>query len=210
MPYSADHKQKTRARIVESARVLFNRHGFESVTIDQIMDTANLTRGGFYNHFASKEQLYGEAVASFLMGRGAVWRAEAGVDPANPTREMAMRMVASYLSQEHLGDLDGQCPMIALPSDIARANDGVRHAFQELLEAMVGIFESSLGGRKAGVRQQALTLAALCVGGMTLARAVPDSRLVRDIRRAALSEAKRVVGGSPSRGQGTRKAATRR
>ena len=54
MPYSPQHREKTRARIVESARMLFNRHGFEDVTIDMVMGDAGLTRGGFYNHFDSK------------------------------------------------------------------------------------------------------------------------------------------------------------
>ena len=80
MPYSSEHKQQVRAKIVESARILFNRHGFEDVTIDQIMEFAGLTRGGFYNHFNSKDALYDEAVSSFLMGRGAEWRSEAGID----------------------------------------------------------------------------------------------------------------------------------
>lgn len=44
MPYTPAHKQKTRARIVECARILFNRHGFEGVTIDMVMDDAGLTR----------------------------------------------------------------------------------------------------------------------------------------------------------------------
>ena len=70
MPYSANHKRATRARIVEAARILFNRHGFEGVTIDAIMEAVGLTRGGFYNHFRNKEELYGVAVASFLTGRG--------------------------------------------------------------------------------------------------------------------------------------------
>lgn len=198
MPYSADHKDRTRTRIVEAARVLFNRHGFESVTIDQVMDAAGLTRGGFYNHFTSKDALYGEAVSSFLMGRGAEWRAEAGVDDSSPTREMAMRMVLSYLSEEHLDDLDGQCPMIALPSDVARANPAVRQAFQVLLEAMVGIFEDGLGPDVPDARNRALSLAALCVGGMTLARALPSSRLAHEIRNAALSEARRIADRVPA------------
>lgn len=194
MPYSADHKNRTRARIAEAARVLFNRHGFESVTIDQVMDAAGLTRGGFYNHFGSKDELYGEAVASFLMGRGAQWRAEAGVNGDCPAKELAMRMVSSYLSAEHLDDVDGQCPMIALPSDVARANSAVREAFQKLLEAMVGIFENSLGPDTPDKRNRALSLAALCVGGMTLARALPGSKLAHEIRNAALSEASRMTG----------------
>src|SRR5262245_51285748 len=65
MPYATDHKEKTRARIVDSARVLFNRHGFEAVSIDDVMKGAGLTRGGFYSHFTSKESLYAAAVKSF-------------------------------------------------------------------------------------------------------------------------------------------------
>lgn len=189
MPYSTEHKQKTRANIVEAARILFNRHGFGDVTIDMVMQEAGLTRGGFYNHFESKESLYGEAVASFLMGRGAQWRADAGVDPMNPGPDIARQMIQAYLSAEHLGDLDGQCPMIALPSDVARANSEVQSSYQGLLEAMVGLFESGLGRKisqpKSEIRQKALSLAALCVGGMVLARAMPDSNLAEEIRLAA-------------------------
>ena len=103
MPYSAAHKQNTRARIVECARILFNRHGYDNVTIDMVMADAKLTRGGFYNHFKNKEELFAAAVSSFLMGRGAQWRAEQGIDPRRPTRQAARQMLAGYLSKEHLG-----------------------------------------------------------------------------------------------------------
>ncbi len=189
MPYSPDHKRRTRARIVEAARILFNRHGFDKVTIDQVMAAAGLTRGGFYAHFRNKAELHAEAVSSFLMGRGAQWRAEAGVDPEKLVPVMAMQMVESYLSDRHLGDLEGQCPMIALPSDIARADPATRAAYQTLLEAMVGLFEQTMEADRADAREQALVAAVLCVGGMVLARTLPDSPLVSEIRRAALSKA---------------------
>lgn len=193
MSYSAEHKQKTRMRIVEAARVLFNRHGFEGVTIDAIMKAAGLTRGGFYNHFDSKEQLYGESVSSFLMGRGARWRADAGVDPSRPSPVMARRMIDGYLSVEHLEDLDGQCPMIALPSDVARAKPEVQSAYEGLLRAMVSIFEGSLGGGGARARQKALSMAALCVGGMVLARTLPSSEIAREVRAAARVTAQKMT-----------------
>ena len=66
MPYTQEHKSRTRARIVESARLLFNRHGFSGVSIDDIMAEAGLTRGGFYNHFSAKDELYAEVVAGVL------------------------------------------------------------------------------------------------------------------------------------------------
>ncbi len=185
MPYSREHKQKTRAKIVEAARILFNRYGFQDVTIDMVMENAGLTRGGYYNHFKSKEALYSAAVASFLMGRGATWRADAGVDPSKPSPDMARQMIEGYLSPEHLGDLEGQCPMIALPSDVARSNPEVQASYQELLEAMVGLFERGLEQQNKQSRQQALALAALCVGGMVLARTLPDSALAEEVRHAA-------------------------
>jgi TetR/AcrR family transcriptional repressor of nem operon len=197
MPYTARHKQRTRERIVECARILFNRHGFENVTIDMVMEHAELTRGGFYNHFKSKEELFAAAVSSFLMGRGAKWRADAGIDPTHPTREAAAQMVQGYLSKEHLGDLDGQCPMIALPSDAARSSPEVQAAYQLLLDSVVGLFENSLTGPKSKRRQTALSLAALCVGGMVLARTLPDSRLAESVRGAAHTRALRLLRTSP-------------
>jgi AcrR family transcriptional regulator len=193
MPYSAEHKQQTRARIVESARILFNRHGFEGVSIDMVMARAKLTRGGFYNHFKSKDELFAAAVSSFLMGRGARWRAEAGVDPTRQAPVMAERMIASYLSAEHLGDIDGQCPMIALPSDVCRNGGEVQSSYEQLLTAMVGLFEKNLQPAGKGARQKALTLAALCVGGMVLARTLPGSSLAEEVRKAAHQSAKKLA-----------------
>jgi TetR/AcrR family transcriptional regulator, transcriptional repressor for nem operon len=69
MPYTAEHKENTRRRIVQSARRLFNRHGFNGVSIDEIMAEAGLTRGGFYNHFGTKEELYAEVVQQVLTCR---------------------------------------------------------------------------------------------------------------------------------------------
>jgi len=197
MSYNADHKQKVRGKIVESARILFNRHGFHGVTIDKVMNFAGLTRGGFYNHFESKEMLYSEAVSSFLMGRGAQWRENAGINPGTPMPDMARRMLTSYLSAEHLNDLDGQCPMIALPSDVDRAKPEVQSAYQGLLEAMVALFERSLEAHNSKTRQNALSLAALCVGGMILARTLPSSELAKEIQTAALATSNEILSESP-------------
>ena len=190
MPYSSTHKEKTRTRIVEVARTLFNIHGFHGVTIDMVMAKAGLTRGGFYNHFSTKEDLFCAAVSSFLMGRGARWRHEAGINAMNPDSEAALQMIQSYLSDAHLGAVQDQCPMIALPSDVARASPEVRAAFQQLLTAMVGLLQRSLLQQEdPQARQKAMAMAALCVGGMVLARTLPECELATEIRSAALQTA---------------------
>ena len=189
MPYPKDHKAKTRERILEAARILFNRHGYDRVTIDHVMAEANLTRGGFYAHFICKEDLFAEAMASFLHGRGARWRAEEGIDPQACQLLMAQRMVEAYLSRRHLEDLDGQCPLIAYATDAARAGPRVRESYCRLLEAMVWLFETNLDGNADDRRQRALSLAALCVGGMILARALPETKIAEEVRLAAHSTA---------------------
>lgn len=189
MPYSKEHTLKSRNKIVEAARVLFNVHGFEKVTIDMIMAKAGMTRGGFYKHFKSKDALYGVAVESFLMGRGAVWRDEAGIDPTNLSPEMAQHMLDSYLSEKHLGDIENQCPMIALPSDVARGTPEIQKAYQDLLTSMVWLFETSQPNESDKKRHRALAMAALCVGGMVLARSVPDGALANEVRAAAYAAA---------------------
>lgn len=197
MPYSSTHKEKTRTRIVEVARTLFNIHGFNGVTIDMVMAKAGLTRGGFYNHFSTKEDLFCAAVSSFLMGRGAQWRHEAGINAMNPDSEAALQMIQSYLSDAHLGAVQDQCPMIALPSDVARASPEVRAAFQQLLTAMVGLLQRSLLQQEdPQARQKAMAMAALCVGGMVLARTLPECELATEIRSAALQTATAMTSSS--------------
>lgn len=185
MPYSPEHKAKTRARIVEAARILFNRDGFAEVTIDQIMAEAGLTRGGFYNHFRTKEELYAEAVASFLDGRGKTWRDDAGVDPVNGGPPTVRAMINAYLSPEHARDIDGQCPMIALPSDVARATPESRRSYEGLLRAMIWLYEHNMADGGADKRETACVLAALSVGGMVLARTLEDATLADEVREAA-------------------------
>lgn len=196
MPYRPEHKSETRARIVESARILFNRHGYDNVTIDMVMEAASLTRGGFYHHFKTKQDLFAAAVSGFLMGRGARWRAEAGIDPVDPALEDAAAMLRSYLSPDHLGDLEGQCPMIALPSDAGRSGSAVREAYRHLLVAMVGLYERAMPGECEDRRERALSLAALSVGGMILARTIPDAPLGLEVREAALARALEILAGT--------------
>jgi TetR/AcrR family transcriptional regulator, transcriptional repressor for nem operon len=178
MPYAPEHKEQTRARIVECARRMFNRYGFEAVSIDQIMASAGLTRGGFYHHFANKEELYSEAIAGYA-------RCNPSMDFAAPARQLALQMVNAYLSRQHLQDLDRHCPMIALPSDVARAGPVVRRTYETLLGGMLGLFERGVTPADGDARQAALAIATLCIGGMVLARTIEDDDLAAEIREAA-------------------------
>ena len=191
MPYTAQHKTETRARIAEAARRLFNRHGFDAVSIDHIMASAGLTRGGFYNHFASKDALYAEAISSHShQDTSAQWGLD--VDPKASSNRLAAQILNAYLSPQHLSDLDNHCPMIALPSDIARAGPGVRQTYEALLGNLINMFQAGLDPARTDTRQAALGMAALCVGGMVVARTIEDEGLASEIREAARTLALQV------------------
>lgn len=188
MPYAADHAAETRRRIVESARRLFNRKGFGDVSIDEIMAGAGLTRGGFYHHFKTKDELYAEAISIALTCDRVARISGKPIDPDQPAAAIMRAMIEAYLSRQHLESTEDHCALFALPSDVARASDTVREAYQNVLLAMTHLFERGFGDDRQA-RRKALGLASLCVGAMTLANAVSDPVLANEIRTAALNSA---------------------
>ncbi len=190
MPYTVEHKVKTRNKILQSARRLFNRRGFAEVSIDEVMAGAGLTRGGFYAHFPDKESLFAEAVTQILVDHPAEHWEGVDLDLSGP--DVVKVIINAYLSDQHMDDIEGSCPMIALPSDVARGGEKVRQAFRRVLSSMTDIFESQLKPSPTA-HGDALATAALCVGGMVLARAVDDAGLATQLRSAARAQALRIV-----------------
>src|ERR1700722_7636636 len=163
MPYPKEHRAQVRDRIVESARRLFNRSGFEAVSIDQIMREAGLTHGGFYAYFKSKSDLYVEALACFFTDSNWKNRWEGvEIDLASP--EAAPQIVRAYLSRQHFDDVDNSCPMVALPNDVARSDEKVRETFNGVFKAMVAMLGRDVRSSTRNPEDAALAIAALCVG----------------------------------------------
>lgn len=193
MPFTPEHKARTRARIIESARVLFNRKGFDQVSIDEIMKAAGLTRGGFYNHFSSKEALYAEAVRSFATCNPfARERERIGGYPG--PQQAARRLVELYLSDEVLDDVEQHCPLIALPSDVARAGLEPRSAYTFIVRRMLSVFRAAFPASDQRADAKAQVILNLCVGGMVIARTTADPELRRSLRAAALEQALELLG----------------
>lgn len=203
MPYPRDHKAKTRAKIVASARALFNRHGFDQVTIDQVMARAGLTRGGFYHHFSSKEELYGEAVASIAgcspFSREVARRRSQGVERDDDA--LAHLLVDMYLADEMLANVDDQCPLYALPSDVARSSRGPRAEYTKIIERMASVFRGSRVAQGGDPEGRAFAAVALCVGGMVLARTTHDGALAKQLRVAARTAAHELLEGRTTSGE---------
>lgn len=186
MPYSSEHKARTRERIVSAARRLFNRHGFEQVSIDRVMSEAGLTRGGFYHHFASKDELYEAAVASFTSCNP--FRAELRQGSPPAPAQLARVLLDAYLSDRVFDNVDFHCPLYALPGDVARAGLSPQKAYTQLIRNLTRVYAGALAGVPDG-EQRAQAIVALCVGGMVLARTTDDPALRSSLREAARRQA---------------------
>jgi AcrR family transcriptional regulator len=192
MDQRSDKSQRTRKRIIESARLLFSRQGFDAVSIDDVMAHAGLTRGGFYRHFSTKADLYAEALGIAVQSPPDA----RGTGPDCTDSDIARRLIRTYLSQHHLEDVDPACPVVPVPSGVARSDPTVRRVFQEAFYEVTNVFVRSFESRPAdgATLDRALAMAALCVGGLAVARAIDDEELATSIRSAALTHAMELGG----------------
>src|SRR6185312_9455377 len=142
MPYTPEHKRKTRQTILESARRLFNKRGFSEVSIEDVMEDAGLTRGGFYRHFKDKDDLYAEAVRWFLCTDAPKPWQQVPPPAHSTSKSRGQRVVDSYFSSDHFDDRETCCPLITLPSDVMRGSDVVKRAYRDVLEKLLQIFEA--------------------------------------------------------------------
>jgi AcrR family transcriptional regulator len=57
---------RTRAQLIEVASRLFSTHGYDRTSVEAIIKQAKVSKGAFYHHFSSKEQLL-DAVTAFIV-----------------------------------------------------------------------------------------------------------------------------------------------
>lgn len=205
MSYPAGHYEDVKKKIVQSARRLFNRHGFGGVSVDQIMAGAGLTRGGFYSYFESKSELYVEVLGCFFTDPE--WKnCWEGVEVDMASKNVGPQVVDAYLSRQHFEDVENSCPMVALPSDVTRSSDAAKVAFESVFKAMVSVLERGMQRSAGDTQKVAQAIAALCVGGMVVARAMDDRRSADELRNSCREVAQRLGGWS---GQGAKRGRTR-
>lgn len=200
MPYPKGHRDEMKRKIIDSARRLFNQRGFETVSIAEIMRGAGLTHGGFYSYFGSKSDLYSEVMNCFFTDPEwkACWE---GVHLDLSGTDVGAQVVTAYLSRQHFEDVENSCPMVALPTDVARSGMAARQAFETVFRAMVDVLMRSLAGRRNDARMSAQAIAALSIGGMVVARSLANRAYADQLRSSCLNVALRMGGWKKKRRQ---------
>lgn len=67
--------EETRARILSAAEECFAQHGYEAAGVAEICERAGVSKGAFYHHFASKQDLFMALLGNWLDGLDAGVRA---------------------------------------------------------------------------------------------------------------------------------------
>jgi len=132
MRYSLEHKAENQEKILSVAARSFREQGGDSSGIGSVMKKVGLTKGGFYRHFESKDDLFVEAVARAFdeMGRSMVEVAKSA-----PEGQALRAIIEHYLSARHANSPGTGCVLAALGPEFARKPLSVRKRIEVSLEA---------------------------------------------------------------------------
>ncbi|GAB3779767.1 TetR/AcrR family transcriptional regulator [Dyella agri] len=187
MAHKAGQKEAGRAKILQSAGRAFRSQGFGGSGVDGLAKGANVTSGAFYAHFKSKADAFREAV---VVGMADLRH---GVEQMREQLGSRWRsgFVDFYLGDRRTCDLADSCALQSLSSEVARASDEARHAYEVELHTVIEAMAAGLAGKPKARREEAIALLALLVGGVTMARAVQDpatsDAIAAAVRKAALA-----------------------
>ena len=178
MRKSREEAAQTRKRIVTAAAGEFRKHGIVATGLADLMSAAGLTHGGFYKHFASKDQLVAEACAE-AVETAICERLEAAASAGAGA-------AAVYLSTGHRDNPASGCPLSAIGSELARTDEQTRTAATAGFRRLVEIMATQFGKLPpATARRRALVAVATMIGALTVSRIVTDRELSAEILREA-------------------------
>lgn len=168
----------TRDEIIEAADRLFYRQGYEHTSFSDIADVVRISRGNFYYHFKTKDEILDAVIEARLADTRTMlerWEAE-GKHPADRIRSFIHILVANRADIKRYG-----CPVGTLCSELAKLN----HAAQGEANKLFTLFRTwlrrqfTLLGRAADADALAMHLLARSQGVATLANAFQDERFIR-------------------------------
>lgn len=181
MALRSELKEASLQRILDAAAVRLREEGLGGAAIASVMRDAGLTHGAFYAHFGNKNDLAIAALRHALVENRQRW---VGQMRRESWLQRLARLARRYLNKAHRDDLADSCALATLAGEAARGDDAFRQAYaEELHKSLHGICAGSDAALTPSAQQydQAIAFMALCVGGMSLARAVADPQFSENL-----------------------------
>jgi len=178
MGYSKAQKARTHKRIVAIASKRYREKGLAGFGIAELMKEAGLTVGGFYKHFDSRDELVAEAVNSAFGG----WKRRVDAAKFSGTPVSYEKLIDDYLSETHRDSPGTGCAFSALAPEIARSDKRTRALTSDQVRNDIQLVAALRPAKdKRTARSRAIFTFSALVGAMSLARAVSDRELSREI-----------------------------
>ncbi len=168
----------TRDHIVEAADRLFYRQGYEHTSFSDIADIVKISRGNFYFHFKTKDEILDAVINTRLANTRKMleqWAIE-GRQPADRIRSFIDILVANRADIKRYG-----CPVGTLCTELSKLN----HASHAEANKLFTLFRTwlrrqfTLLGRRADADTLAMHLLARSQGVATLANAFHDEKFIK-------------------------------
>jgi TetR/AcrR family transcriptional regulator, transcriptional repressor for nem operon len=170
--------ETTRDRIVCAADELFYRRGFENTSFADIADAVEISRGNFYHHFKSKDEILDAVIAARVTDtREMIARWESAT---SSPRERIATFIDILIRHRALIVRYG-CPVGTLCTELAK----LEHTARSDANALFGLFRAwlerqfALLGTAQDPRLLAMQLLARTQGVAVLANAFDDERFIR-------------------------------
>lgn len=174
MRYQADHKEKTRARILAEASRALRKGGAASVSLASVMKGAGLTHGGFYAHFASRDAML-TAVIEQTFGYSRDRWAHETLDRS--PKDGLLNYIDWYLSKAHRDNRDNGCIIAAIGGELPHLSAECQDAFADGTKRLVSLITAHIAALpRDNADDLAHSVFAEMVGALVLARIDRDPR----------------------------------
>lgn len=184
MRYQVDHKQVTKARLVETAARVLRRDGIAAAGVATLMAEAGLTNGAFYTYFASKEALVADAVVAALSQT----RAALALKIAQAAEGQALdAVIEHYLDPRHVTHPEHGCAVAALGPELARRPESTRAVVDAAIDGLVTTIADALEPGRPDRIAVARAVFASMVGTMQLARTVRPALVAAVLAEGAVA-----------------------
>lgn len=172
MRYQPGHKAEVHQKIVKDASERVRAEGLNGAAVAAVMRDAGLTHGGFYKHFASKDDLLVESLrAGFREIIDTLVRAAEQAAPG----EAWKAIVRTYLRQEMCEYPEHGCPLATLAPELARVDKRMKpQILAELVNYKNRIVPFMPGGRTTDKERAFFAIFSTMTGAVEIARLLPD------------------------------------
>lgn len=181
--------EQSRARIVDAATALFRRHGVDTVSIADIMKAADMTQGGFYKHFASKDALAVEACTTAFERSVEGWK-EAARQSADGGKSALLELVTYYFADK---PPERSCPMVAFSHNAMNSppEAAFQMAYSTGVKRLFAAFGdiARAGGAPDMTDERIKLLFAAMIGANLLARAIGNQSWTHGMTEVVLTAA---------------------